>query len=64
MSPFSGVHGESGLSSSNPGMPLGVNPVGGSWSAWAMLSMIVRRSIASDMARRWLTSGIVLTLKP
>ena len=63
-SPFSGIHGDSGLIVSKPGMPLGVKPVAGSWSACAMLSMIARRSIASDIARRWFTSGMFLTLKP
>ena len=43
---------ESGLIVSKPGMPLGVKPVAGSWSACAMLSMIARRSIASAIARR------------
>ena len=63
-SPFSGSHGESGLIVSNPGMPSGVQPVAGSWSACAMLSMISRRLIASDIALRWFRSVMFLTLNP
>jgi hypothetical protein len=50
MSPFSGVQGEFGLKLSNPGSPFGAKPVAGTWSAWAMLSTIVRRSMASESA--------------
>ena len=57
-----GSHGESGLIASKPGMPLGVNPVDGRWPPCAMLSMIDWRGIASDIARRCLTSGMFSTL--
>jgi hypothetical protein len=45
-------------------MPAGVKPSAGSWSPCAMRSMIVRRSIASAIARRWRTSGTFLTFSP
>ena len=64
MSAVSGCHGDSGLMTSKPGIPCGVMPVVGSWSCCAMLSMIDRRSIASDIARRCFTSGMFLTLNP
>ena len=58
------AHGESLWIVLNPGMPFGTNPVAGTWSAWAMLSMIDWRSIASDIARRWLTSVMFFVLNP
>ena len=64
MSPSAGSHGESGLIASKPGMPFGVKPVAGSWSAWATLSMIDCRGIASAIARRCFTSVMFLTLTP
>ena len=64
MSPFGASHGDFAVIVSKPGMPFGVNPVAGAWSPWAMLSMIVWRSIASAIARRCFTSGTVLTLRP
>ena len=64
MSPLSGVHGEFGLKLSNPGSPFGAKPVAGTWSAWAMLSTIVRRSMASESACRSCTSGRFSRLKP
>jgi hypothetical protein len=64
MSPFSGVHGEFGLKASKPGRPFGENPVEGTWSAWAMLSTIVRRSMARESACRSCTSGRFSRLKP
>ena len=64
MSPDSGRNSEFGVIESKPGMPDGVNPVAGSWSACAMLSMIERRSIASAIARRWFTSGMFFVLTP